>query len=238
MWWQLATVFSDGSNGNVKSVDGKKRTLVASDETGAISDATSSPTNKSAVNKKLAERPTRTALPKQQFSPDAPPGKQSKPQPTKGSGGGKRPREDEDEDDDEHLPADDDQINNKRRSLVKNNGMKGARNLIPAKNINNNLRKGGHKRKGSGVEPPAKRPKPAPESVQEETTYVLPANLSEWCKLFDMVDSQIGSGSLKKSDVPEAKQLLKHQDDINVLPLEEQVRVFHRLCNLANIQVD
>jgi hypothetical protein len=112
---------------------------------------------------------------------------------------------------------------------------KGGRNANNLKNKTNSRKGAGNKYRNTGSEAPSKKRK---IDEQEETTYVLPANLSEWCKLFDMVQGQINSGLIKKSDVAEARSLLKHQNDITELALEEQVRVFHRLCSLANIQVD
>ncbi|KAF2350594.1 Zinc finger C2H2-type [Trinorchestia longiramus] len=128
----------------------------------------------------------------------------------------KRSRE-EIESDEEFYPTP------KRKSLKGTNNSKNK--------IGNNVRKG---RSISG-QPPSKKSK---LEEQEETTYVLPANLLEWCKLFDMVQAQISNGLIKKADVTEARSLLKHQTRITELSLEEQVRVFHRLCSLANIQVD
>ena len=87
--------------------------------------------------------------------------------------------------------------------------------------------------------PSSKRASKAASS-EDETTYVLPANLSEWGKLFEMVKSQMDSGTLSnnRAGAIEAKTLLKNQNKITSLPLEEQVRIFNRLCSLANIQVD
>ena len=103
----------------------------------------------------------------------------------------------------------------------------------PGRPINNNINSKKSKQKAG---PPSKKAK---KETSEETTYVLPANLDEWGKLFDMVRSQMNSGTLSnRSGTPEARNLLKHQHNITTLPLEQQVHVFNRLCSLANIQVD
>jgi len=113
--------------------------------------------------------------------------------------------------------------------------------------LNNNLsnNKRGPKRKlnnsnASTTGPPAKKSKTTPAESADETTYVLPANLSEWGKLFEMVKSTMDSGTLSgnRTGTAEAKALLKNQTKITSLPLEEQVHIFNRLCSLANIQVD
>lgn len=249
----VCLVADDSSNEARPRPGPKSKTQrVPDDSLENASDSSSSPSylktsiNNNNINKKKClDRPVRTPVPKQQLTSTSTSSisKQDKIKQKVLSSNNQRAREEimiEDDTEDKVVAN----ANNSRRKVIPkgNNSFKSSRNMVVGgKNGNNNLRKGPlNKRKGGGNiagQPAAKKAKLV-ESLPEETTYVLPANLSEWCKLFDMVDSQIGSGSLNESDVPEASSLLKHKNDITVLPLEEQVRVFHRLCNLANIQVD
>lgn len=71
----------------------------------------------------------------------------------------------------------------------------------------------------------------------DENTYVLPADMEEWSKLFELVASQVSARTLADHELEEARGLLDLEGKILSEELEKQIQVFNRLCALANVQM-
>ncbi|CAL4075909.1 unnamed protein product [Meganyctiphanes norvegica] len=69
-------------------------------------------------------------------------------------------------------------------------------------------------------------------------SFVIPADISEWNKLFEVLSSQIESGVFDVDKTVRGINLLASQDSITEISLIEQVNIFNELCDITNVQVD
>ena len=72
--------------------------------------------------------------------------------------------------------------------------------------------------------------------VAEE--YVLPADESEWTKLFEVLRLRLAGHELTPREKEEGEALLTYQTVISLLPLTEQVSIFQQLCLLTNTAIE
>ncbi|CAL4117424.1 unnamed protein product, partial [Meganyctiphanes norvegica] len=78
-----------------------------------------------------------------------------------------------------------------------------------------------------------------PEKEQADTEeYVLPADESEWTKLFDVLRLRLVTTELSEQEKSEGEGLLPYQNVISYLPLTEQVTIFQQLCLLTNTAIE
>lgn len=74
------------------------------------------------------------------------------------------------------------------------------------------------------------------EEASEE--YVLPADESEWNKLFDVLRLRLVTSELNDQEKGDGEGLLSYQNVISYLPLAEQVTIFQQLCVLTNTAIE
>ena len=78
-----------------------------------------------------------------------------------------------------------------------------------------------------------------PEKEQADTEeYVLPADGSEWTRLFCVLRLRLVTNKLSEQERSEGEGLLPYQNFISCLPLTEQVTMFQQLCLLTNTAID
>ena len=75
------------------------------------------------------------------------------------------------------------------------------------------------------------------ESDTEEKTYVLPADIEEWQKLFELVESEKERKTLTPEEEETAGRLLAFRDDILNIEIEKQLEIFVSLCKIGNVQI-
>ena len=79
--------------------------------------------------------------------------------------------------------------------------------------------------------------KPKGERADTEE-YVLPADESEWTRLFNVLRSRLVTTELSEQEMTEGEGLLPYQNVISYLPLTEQVTIFQQLCSLTNTAIE
>ena len=95
-------------------------------------------------------------------------------------------------------------------------------------NEDNKFTVNNHKLKG------ANRPEKEQADAEE---YVLPADESEWTRLFDVLRLRLVTTELSEQEISEGEGLLPYQDVISFLPPTEQVPIFQELCLLTNTAI-
>ncbi|XP_064093314.1 uncharacterized protein LOC135206055 [Macrobrachium nipponense] len=68
--------------------------------------------------------------------------------------------------------------------------------------------------------------------------YVLPADESEWTKLFEVLRLRLLTPELNDEEKAEGESLLSYENVISYLPLSEQVTIFQQLCLLTNTAIE
>ncbi|KAK7079637.1 hypothetical protein SK128_027575 [Halocaridina rubra] len=78
------------------------------------------------------------------------------------------------------------------------------------------------------------------QSQKDEGTeeYVLPADESEWTKLFEVLRLRLMTQDLNEEEKAEGDNLLSYENVISYLPLSEQVTIFQQLCLLTNTAIE
>ena len=88
----------------------------------------------------------------------------------------------------------------------------------------------------AGQEAVTKQEEEEEQVVAEE--YVLPADESEWTKLFEVLRLRLAGHELTPREKEEGEALLTYQTVISLLPLTEQVSIFQQLCLLTNTAIE
>ena len=68
--------------------------------------------------------------------------------------------------------------------------------------------------------------------------YVIPADESEWTKLFDVVRSRLLTTELSEYEKFEGEGLLLYQDHLSYLPLTELASIFEQFCLFTNTVIE
>ncbi|XP_068212820.1 uncharacterized protein [Palaemon carinicauda] len=82
---------------------------------------------------------------------------------------------------------------------------------------------------------------PQDDTSQKEVgteEYVLPADESEWTKLFEVLRLRLLTPELDDEEKAEGESLLSYENVISYLPLSEQVTIFQQLCLLTNTAIE
>lgn len=78
----------------------------------------------------------------------------------------------------------------------------------------------------------------SPQKEEGTEEYVLPADETEWTKLFDVLRVRLTTSELSEQERGDGEGLLAYQEVISFLPLAEQVTIFQQLCLLTNTAIE